>query len=565
MKLRLAQNAGQATQGVAALVESLSGAAQSGGTFDSVAAADFATTAISQESLPANLSVLLDEVGGASVNIGGQSMSGGAVVLKAVLDGCEAYEREHGEPPSADMVEAALYQGYATTADARNRLNRLDSVSATSDNHDATSMQPNRAVVAILGAISESIPIASYLPYDIGSNEARQIVVGNVAGNHRGRFAAGDLMDGLQSGDTYLNTARTVKLDADGKAKITATMTDDETCDPNGPAVKLLRGRTVVMVQGLPAGGETSVTHGATSPLGGAIKIGTTEHVLSGVVKPDTGEIEATFTPALPANMVVHAQGFIDLEKMPELTPVIGVQAQKFSYFANPWRALTELSVDARTQFQNEVGIAPETHAVLAIRNQFGNERHYDVLRQAELLGRWNTGTFEFNWKAFGLEKSRSEIMQDFMASLYPLEQKMANDTMDHGMTHLYVDELFAATLLCCDRTVFEPSGVAARPTIYRLGRLMNRLEVYVNPKARRPGQDANVSKIVCVGRSTQAARNPFILGDAVAPMAVAIATGTDMKNRAGFYARNFTAVNKHVPSALGCAILTVTGLTAVQ
>ena len=102
------------------------------------------------------------------------------------------------------------------------------------------------------------------------------------------------------------------------------------------------------------------------------------------------------------------------------------------------------------------------------------------------------------------------------------------------------------------------------RPSIYRLGRLLNKYEVYVNPRARKSTDSPDVSKIVCVGRSSQAGRNPFVLGDAVAPMAVPISTGSDMKNKAGFYARNFTSVNPHTPSALGCAILTVTGLTSV-
>jgi hypothetical protein len=230
--------------------------------------------------------------------------------------------------------------------------------------------------------------------------------------------------------------------------------------------------------------------------------------------------------------------------------------------FANPWRALTEVSIDARTQFANEVGISPETESVLAIRNQFGNERHYQVLQRAELLGLWNTGTYAFNWAVFGEQKTRSQIAQDLMAALFPLEQKMANETMDHGITHLYVDEVFAATLQCCDASVFEQSGIPARPTIYRLGRLLGKYEVYVNPRARKATDAAGVSRIICVGRSTQAGRNPFVLGDAVAPTAVPISTGSDMKNKAGFYARNFTSVNPHAPSAKGCAILTVTGLT---
>jgi len=564
---RIAQHASQATQNVAAFVENLTAAATAGGaTFDSAAAAEFATESLHRTgSMPETLTALLDDVNGKTIELGGQTVACSTVIMRAVLDGVNAYTAEHGEAPSADMIEAALYQGYSTTDDARRKFAQLDNVSSTSDHHDTISMQPNRAVVAIMGSIAEAIPVASYLPYDIGSNEAKLIVVQHTTGTAAGTFDVGDLMDGINAGKPYLSTSRTIKLDASGAGKFTAgKMIDEETCDPAGPAVSLLRGRTIIYVQGIPAGGELSATQAAVSQIGGSIRIGAVDHGMAGTIGPDTGIVSVTFTPALPANTAVHAEAFIDLEKMPGLTPLVAVQALKFGLHAYPWRALTEVSIDARTQFANEVGITPETETVLAIRNQFGNERHYQVLRQAERLGVWNTGTYAFNWSTFGQEKTRSRIAQDIMAAIYPLEQKMANDTMDHGITHLYVDEVFAATLLCCDATVFIPSGVSARPSIYRLGRLLNKYEVYVNPRARKATDDPNVSKILCIGRSTQAGRNPFVLGDAVAPMAVPISTGADMKNKSGFYARNFTAVNPHMPSALGCAILTVTGLAGI-
>jgi hypothetical protein len=564
---RIAQHASQATQNVAAFVDNLTAAATTnGGTFDSAAAADFASESLHRSgSAPATLTALLDDVNGQTVELGGHKVACGSIIMRSILDGVHAYKAEHGEDPSADVVEAALYQGYSTTDEARRKFASLDSVSGGSDHHDPISMQPNRAVVAIMGSIAEAIPVASYLPYDIGSNEAKLIIVQHTAATAAGTFGAGDLMDGINAGKPYLSTSRTIKLAADGTGKFTAgKMIDEETCDPAGPVVSLLRGRSIVYVQGIPAGGELSATQATASQIGGSIRVGATDHGLAGNVNHETGVVTVTFTPALPSNLAVHVEAFIDLEKSPQLTPLVAVQALKFGLHAYPWRALTEVSIDARTQFANEVGITPETETVLAIRNQFGNERHYQVLRQAERLGMWNAGTYAFNWAAFGQQKTRSQVAQDIMAAIYPLEQKMANDTMDHGITHLYVDEAFAATLLCCDATVFVPSGVAARPSIYRLGRLLNKYEVYVNPRARKVTDDPNISKVVCIGRSTQAGRNPFVLGDAVAPMAVPISTGSDMKNKSGFYARNFTSVNPHTPSALGCAILTVTGLAGV-
>ena len=562
---RIANHASEATKSVAAFVDNLTAAVTTGGaTFDSVAADTFASEALNQTTgLPATLTALLDDVNGKNIDLGGKSVSHRSVIMQSILDGVNAYTAEHGEAPSADMVEAALYQGYSTTDEARNKLAKLDSVSATSNHMDPISLQPNRAVVAIYSSMAEAIPIASYLPFDLGSNESPLIVVQNIAGSNSGTMKAGDLLDGLNAGSPYISTSRIIKLVA-GKGKVTATMTDEETCDPTGPTVNLMRGRTIIYVQGLVAGAEISSTAAATSMIGGSIVFGTTEHVLSGNVKPDTGEIDVSFTPALPANMAVHAEAFIDLEKQPQLTPIFGVQALKYSMKAYAFRALTQVSIDANTQFTNEIGMTPESHSLLAMRNQLGNERHYHVLRQAERLAMNNVGDYEFNWATQGLQKTRNQIAQDIMAAIFPLEQAMANATMDHGITHMYVDEVMAATLQCCDSTVFRASGVAPRPSIYRLGTLLGKYEVYMNPRARKAGANPDVSKILCVGRSTQAGRNPFVLGDAVAPMAVPVATGSDMVNKSGLYGRNFTSVNPHTPSAKGCAILTVTGLKGV-
>ncbi|MOA09144.1 hypothetical protein D3C78_1289540 [compost metagenome] len=65
----------------------------------------------------------------------------------------------------------------------------------------------------------------------------------------------------------------------------------------------------------------------------------------------------------------------------------------------------------------------------------------------------------------------------------------------------------------------------------------------------------------MCVGRATDVTRNPFVLGDAVAPTVIPLAVNADLKTGAGFYARNFTAVNPHQASAMGCALINVTNL----
>ncbi|MGH8334380.1 MAG: hypothetical protein ACRER3_08515, partial [Pseudomonas fluorescens] len=72
-------------------------------------------------------------------------------------------------------------------------------------------------------------------------------------------------------------------------------------------------------------------------------------------------------------------------------------------------------------------------------------------------------------------------------------------------------------------------------------------------------------AQILCVGRATDVTRNPVILGDAVAPIVMPLNPGlspeTAFNSGAAFYARGFTAINPHEPSADAWALLNVTNL----
>ena len=135
----------------------------------------------------------------------------------------------------------------------------------------------------------------------------------------------------------------------------------------------------------------------------------------------------------------------------------------------------------------------------------------------------------------------------------------MAIDTMDHGITHVYVGKYIASQWMSLPREIFEPSGISERPGIFRIGRLFGRIEVYYTPKGLT--DTAAAGQILCVGKATNVSLNPFVLGDAVAPTVMPLAFNADMKRGAAFYARNFTAVNPFKQAALGCAVINVTNM----
>jgi len=547
------------TAEVAQFVDALKNESVKGGTFDSAAADDFVSTAINQSGsvkMPEKLKIALDEADDKQASM----------LTRAILDGAATYERMHGSSAPADLLEQAIHLAYSTTKEAGRKMS-LDS--ASSDHSAALSLQPNRAVVAILTTLSEAIPFAHYLPADLQSNEAKLAIMTHQAGKDYGRYLQGALMDGAYSGDTYISSSREHKclIEVDGVSvptgaitgKLTAIQTDGETCDPAGGAIKLLRGRSLVYVNGMIAAREVSATGTGASVVSGQVTIGGVMHQISGTVHPDTGDIALTSAPAMAATNSVVVEGFIDYERAPELTPNIVTAVDTYLLHAKPWRVTTHQTIDSRTQMANELGLDPYSEGVIGIQAQFANERHYEVLRKAKRLAAQNQDTFDFKWATAGDFKVRADVWRDFGSVLGAVSQRMAIATMNHGITHLYVGAKVAAQLSSLPNDMWEPSGIVERPGIFRLGRLYGRYDVYYSPKEIVETEDG--AQILCVGRATDVTRNPFVLGDAVPPMVIPLAVNQDMKTGAAFYARNFTAVNPHQPSSLGCALINVTDL----
>lgn len=525
------------------------------GTFDSAAAADFMSMAVNQNTeapVPETLQAILDEAGD-NVNA--------ARVTRAIFDGIDAYERKNGCEATADMVEYALHLGYSTTRDASNRY-ALDT--ATSEHHDQFSLQPNRAVVAIYSALAEAIPFAHYLPADIGSNEARLAILTHCSGSDYGGYKQNDLMDGPHCGKSYVSSSRvhTVKIEEaqEGTQKIEGALTTiqdtRDTCLTDGATVKLLRGRTMVYVNGVLAAREGSTIGSGASAISGHCELKGTTYSITGNINTDTGVFSLTSTPALPQNVEVAVEGFIDYERAPELVPQIITNVETYSLYAHPWRVTTHQAIDARTQMSRELGLDAATEGLVAVQQQFGCERHYEVLAKAMRLAKNNQPEFDFDWSGQKMAKTRSAIWQDFSSEIGTLSQKMAIDTMNHGITHLYVGAKVMAQFRSLPGDIFEPSNIAERPGIFRVGRLFGRYEVYYTPKIVEELPEA--SQILCIGRATDVTRNPFVLGDAVAPTVIPLAVNADLKTGAGFYARNFTAVNPYAAAAHGCALINV-------
>lgn len=490
-----------------------------------------------------------------------------SMVLDSVTAGMQKYEREHGFAPDGVTVEAVLstvLNNMSPLADLVPSSSRLDSASAT--HHDQLSLHPSMVMVSIMQMMGEMVPWAGYLPTDAKSNEGRIAIITPQARSNFGDYVDGQAINGVLGGGAYMTSQRLVNLSLAGGAgpftfQVTAQSIGAVTTA--NPAAPLLRGRSVVLVNGLPSASDVSNggSGSGNSTIAGSATVASTSYAISGTVNTDTGAISITSAPALPAGVRVDILVYVDFEKAPLLAPKIGMNADIYKLFAYPTRCLVGNTVDAYNQMQLELNLDPRSQALLAVRNQYNQERHYRALALMKLVAANLVDTWAYDWTTREQQMNRAQIFNDLAPVIAGLSQKMANVTTDHGITHLYVTGELAAQIRGLPSTLFESSGLVNRPGIYRLGRLFNLYEVYYTPIGLTETGGGTTSQVLCIGMSQDTARNPMLFGDAVAPIFLPIAMGQDMVYQDGFYTRAFTELNPHLPSAQGAALINVTGI----
>lgn len=480
-------------------------------------------------------------------------------VFDSVIHGMDVYKNAHGCDAPADVIEQALHSALTSQMALKDLNIRLDS--ATESHMDAYSLQPNRAIVSILSAMAEAIPFAGYFPADIKSNEARSLILENRAKSDFGGYANGGSVDGTSNGEPYIMSNRLVALTTANQTNYTGTARTQYVAgsrtvmDGASAALTLLAGRTTILVNGFYAASDTrNGGLGGTTSVSGTVLIGSTLHAISGTVNNDTGAIAIAAAPALPNNTEVVAEVHIDYERATQLIPSFGFETQSYSYFASGCRALTELTIDTQGQVRNEMNLDPASNSLFSLRTQLTNEQHYYALQLGMMISVNNRQTHDFNLAAQFAAKNIAEIFADVEQTLFVLDQQMINDTLDHGITHLYVPETLGGIINLLPSTIFEKSGVPSRAGIYRLGRLFNKYEVYFSPKIVTSNKAAGTASMLCVGRSNDVGRSPIVMGDAVAPMFLPLATNSDLIMKQAYYQRSFLQLNKHMASAKGFA-----------
>jgi hypothetical protein len=488
-----------------------------------------------------------------------------ALAVTSMLDGINAFERQHGFTPSADLLDAVLSQAEnISDGKATNVLPdgvTLDSIS-TNNTSASLSHQPNRIAVAITGGLSEAIPFGAYLPSDLSSNESKLAIITSIAGSTFGAYKAGDIIDGVAGGQEYTRSERVVPVTIAGDRK-SGTFAITTQSGGAGGTVPVLRNRTTIAVNGFSVAFEQSNNSGTdNSNLVGSFSAGGTDYSITGVINVKTGVGSLAFATALPADVDVDAQAFIDFEQNPALAPNIGTIATSFSLYCAPSRVIMQATPDSRSQSQSELGADRLTIAVQAARTQLANERYIAALRKVKKLAKNTHRTYDFNAAEMLLQKTRAQGWRDFGSFVAAVDQAVANTTMEYGLAFIYVGAIGMAQFLSMDSNDFVSSGVDAKPGFWRVGRYKGKYDVIYDPYVVE--ETETDIEMLCIGRSPQVARNPIVFSDAVSPTLIPLAVNSDLKTGAALFSRQLTEANPHKASALGCALITIKNVFAL-
>ena len=542
------------TQEVAEFINTMHEAKNHDSALDSANSGESGIPRVDTQSLgtyPAKLQIAMDAIEG---------QEGKDVLMDAILDSAAAYKKEYGREPTADVFELAFHNA-ASLVDSQ-----LDS--ANNDHHDQYSLQPNRAAVAVIGAIASAIPFAASLPADIKSNEARLAILTHKSGDNYGGYAENDSLDGVKSGGSYISSSRIDTADNAGGShtgRITSIQVDKDNCGTivdGALATKLLRGRTQIYVHGLPAGGETTTVGTGNSQVSGTVTLAGTTYLIGGVINTNSGIYTITSTPPLDDLIPVTIRAFVDYEKDEGHIPRIISEVVPYKLYAHSWRCYTDSTQDTRVQMANELNLDPHSQSLLAIRIQAMNERLNMCLDLMYRIGKGDAhpDAFNFDWVGQGLRKTRSEIWGQIAPILMVASQEMAERNFTGGITDIYVGKYIAAQLLALPRDIWQPSGIQSRPTTFRIGRLFGMYDVHYTPSTTV--DSPTTGEMLCIGRANNPVLNPIIIGETAEARILPLGIGKSGRQGATFYSSGFSELNPHLSSARSATVITVTNLS---
>jgi hypothetical protein len=288
----------------------------------------------------------------------------------------------------------------------------------------------------------------------------------------------------------------------------------------------------------------------------GTIKIAATTYTLT-LASADyaTGVLSLTSAPALPTGVTIHAEYEVDMEKNPDLIPLVDQQFESFTLIPFFRYLGSNTTVQSTLMALSEHGINTRSSMLASAKHIMANEKALQQLAQMYFS---SMVTESFNVPA-PVNGEWREAWELFQAILLKLDTNLLAKTERAGLTHMYCAPNVVNFLRMLGPMLEVAPGYVREARIHYVGTFNGGIKIYEVPfPAVIPA-----GKALCIAKSTDLGRAAYVTGDVVAPTVITQDSGRGFLKQDSIMSLGYDEVHPNGGSDF-LAILDLPNLSAV-
>lgn len=418
-------------------------------------------------------------------------------------------------PPKELLASAAQSLANITVdVDGAKGVKMLDSVRASLSTTEGIEIRAKQAALILptllMCATSDAV---TYIPAQ--ANECEIFEIKRVAGSNFGDYKLGDVLDNSAYGQySSLNQIYAFPAGEQPDGALKAFVYDSANAGFN-VAAPFKKGSVKVWLDGAIVATEVA---GQTGKVYGTTTIGGNEVVINGTITAASGKVELTTSVALGAGQLMLLEYDVDIEKAPELIPLIGNDMT--SYLLRPHESVlaVEHNIQSYWTMNREYGIDYRSMQMSELRNYLAYEKDVRNLRKM-ILAISKTYTFDLKVEAGQYFKEHYETLHKL---LLVISQEMQAKTEVSGLVGLYCGPQASAVIKSLGAPHFQMvEGYRQVNRVHYVGKLFGQFKIFEVPVEIEVIKGVPQTKLgtfdcLCYARGDGHAEAGIVVGDAV-------------------------------------------------
>ncbi|WP_260603415.1 capsid protein [Enterobacter hormaechei] len=443
-----------------------------------------------------------------------------------------AYKQEHGRYPSYDVLANChvalenLMTECAKETHTGTGKAMFESAAESMRSSDGVMRLAQFAALILPAALGAATSDAcTFIPCDRDESDIYELI--NIAGTDFGTFTQGDELN-MQSAGVYSQMKRLYQLDAKGDGQTKVFTFDIK--NHEGQSCPIRAGYNKLLINRKPSKVDDA---DGNLYFNGADSKGNV-FAASAKVKYDTGVITITFTDAPAEGTELAVQVEINIERAPNLIPVINQAMRSYKVKPSQYVVASEHTIMSASDASREFGINMAATQFSAMRQWLSHEQ--DVMRLRTLVFHTVYG------RAFDAALPEAQSYESWVSLMRhvvnALSQDMANRTLTTGIRGGFAGGDAANFLRSLPPQHFQLApGYVQSPYIQYIGTLFGSIRIYEVPSPvceqfQKQGYDFGLDDIYFYGRGNDIGKAGLIAGDAVAAIPYVHETNPSLVNR---------------------------------